>query len=165
MDITQIIFIVSAFVMAALGIIGAVVPIIPGAVVSLGALILGYFGFLDTEEPISLTLLIAGIFIVAIVTVVDFIVPSAMTKRDGGSNKAATGSLVGTIVGSFFVPPLGMILGAFLGALLGEYIHTSHLGKREYKVAFNSFLGFLLGTGLKLIVSILILIVLIYHLI
>ena len=85
-----------------------------------------------------------------------------ITKKMGGSKRATRGSFVGVIAGSFFIPPFGMLIGSFAGALLGEWSENNRLDSKSFKIALGSFLGFILGTGLKLMVSIMILIVLIY---
>ncbi len=162
MEFTAIVLIVLAFIAAFLGILGAIVPIIPGALVSYLAVILYYFG---SNNEITLTALIVWAAIVIIVSIIDIVIPPIITRAMGGSKSAGTGSFIGVLVGSFFIPPFGMILGAFIGALIGEHIHSKELKAKEFRAALGSFLGFILGTGLKLIVSIMILIYLIHKLI
>ena len=50
-----------------------------------------------------------------------------------------------------------MILGSFLGAFLFEYYYTRQGAGQALKAAIGTFLGFITGTGLKTIVSVLIL--------
>lgn len=57
---------------------------------------------------------------------------------------------LGAIVGIFF-GPFGIILGPFVGALAGELLVNYQDFSRALKIAYSSFMGFLLGTGLKLI--------------
>jgi uncharacterized protein YqgC (DUF456 family) len=93
---------------------------------------------------------------VAIVSVVDYIVPMYFTKITGGSKYAERGAIVGLIAG-IILTPIGMILGSFLGAFLFEYYYTRQGAGQALKAAIGSFLGFITGTGLKTIVSVLIL--------
>lgn len=155
----EVALVVLSFVLAMVGILGAIYPIIPGALVSFGALLLFFF---SGNDALALSTLIIWGVVVLVVSVVDSIIPPLITSKMGGSKKATWGSAIGVIIGSFFFPPLGMILGAFLGALIGEFLETSRLGSKEFRIAMGSFFGFILGTGLKLIVSIMILIVLIF---
>lgn len=158
----EIFLLILAFLLAATGMLGAIYPIIPGALVSYGSLVLFYFA---TNDKLSLAgLLIWGV-VVAVVSVIDMILPPLITKKMGGSKRSATGSLIGVIVGSFFIPPFGMLLGAFFGALIGEWSENRELDSKAFGIAMASFLGFILGTGLKLIVSIMILITLILKLV
>ena len=73
-----------------------------------------------------------------------------MTKKFGGSKAAVTGSTIGLIAG-FFIGPVGIILGPFLGALIGEMIHNKGESDGTLKAAFGAFMGFLTGTGIKMI--------------
>ena len=45
-------------------------------------------------------------------------------------------------------------LGPFFGALIGELLHDSRDRRKALRVGVGSFLSFVVGTGLKLIVSI-----------
>ena len=74
-----------------------------------------------------------------------------LTKATGGSKYASRGALAGLILGSFNVPPVGMILGSFIGAFLLELYYARKSSGDALKSAAGSFLGFILGTGLKII--------------
>jgi hypothetical protein len=64
-----------------------------------------------------------------------------------------TGSVIGTVAGLFFFAPYGLIIGPFVGALIGELLADASLGK-ALRVALLSFVAFLLTTGLKLILAV-----------
>ena len=64
--------------------------------------------------------------------------------------------MVGLIAG-IILTPVGMILGSFLGAFLFELYYSRKGVEPALKAAFGSFLGFITGTGIKTIVSCLIL--------
>ena len=78
-------------------------------------------------------------------------VPLYFTKLTGGTKAAERGAMAGLVFGLFVVPPVGMILGSFLGAFLAELYYARKSTGAALKSAFGSFLGFLAGTGLKLI--------------
>lgn len=158
----EIFLIILSFILAIVGIAGAIYPIIPGAIISFSALLLFYFA---TGDKISVTTLVIWGVIVSVASLLDAIIPPLITKRMGGSKRAVTGSLVGTIIGSFFFPPFGMLLGSFMGALIGQWQESRSFNDKSFRVAMGSFLGFILGTGLKLMVSISILVALIFELI
>jgi uncharacterized protein len=61
------------------------------------------------------------------------------------------GSTIGVFAGLFFMPA-GLVIGPLAGAFIGEIMHESNLGK-AVKVALMSFVAFLLTTGLKLVIS------------
>lgn len=153
---------VLAVILSVVGIIGCFAPVLPGPPLSYAALALIYFfGEPDVAAGISGSYMIWWLVITAIVTVLDYVVPAYFTKATGGSNSGAKGSIAGMFIGIFLVPPIGMILGAFLGALLSEMFFEGRGMRDSLKPAFGSFIGFLFGTGIKLIASVLMLIKLI----
>lgn len=99
----------------------------------------------------------------------DYIIPSVSTKKFGGSKAGVWGCNIGlviSIIGLPFGPQglLGVIVWPFLGALIGEYLKCHNL-KTSAKAAFGAFIGFLCGSGLKLIYGTIILFILIMELI
>jgi len=147
MDIVLIIF---AFILLLLGILGAVVPVLPGPPLSyIGLLLIQWSGF----GSFSVVFLWVWAGITVVVTIMDYILPSLMTKLFGGSRAAIIGSFLGLFAGLFIYPPVGMIAGPFIGALVGELIHNHADGAGAFKVALGAFLAFILGSGAKLIVS------------
>ena len=130
------------------GFLGTFVPVIPGAPLAWAGLLAAFF---STYNDISLVcLIITGVVAVA-VSILDNVLPVYMTNKVGGSKAATIGSTIGLIIG-FFVGPAGIILGPFLGALAGELIHSKGNFVASIKSAWGAFLGFLLGTGMKMVV-------------
>ena len=148
-----------AIVAGIIGIAGSILPGLPGTPVSwLGLLILYIWGNGTNAagDEITMKMLIVWAVVVAIVSVVDYVVPMWFTKVTGGSKYAERGALVGLIAGIIFTP-IGMILGSFLGSFLFELYYTRKGSAQALKAAIGSFLGFITGTGLKTIVSVIIL--------
>ena len=148
-----------AVVAGVAGIVGSIMPALPGPPLSwLGLLILFLWGngTDSAGNPLALKgLLIWGAVVVA-VTVIDYFVPMYFTKITGGSRFAEKGAMVGLIAG-IILTPVGMILVSFLGAFLFELYYSRKGVEPALKAAFGSFLGFITGTGIKTIVSCLIL--------
>jgi uncharacterized protein YqgC (DUF456 family) len=131
-----------------LGIIGCLVPVLPGPPFSFVGLILLHltrFGHFT-----STTLIILGILAV-VVTILDYIVPVWGTKKFGGSKYGTRGATIGLIIG-IFLGPMGIVLGPFIGAFVGEMIFKDDMGY-AFKAGFGSLIGFLTGIGLKLAAS------------
>ena len=139
-----------AVILGIVGLVGCILPVIPGPPLSWLGLLMVY---LTGPEGMTTTFLIVWLAIAVVVTVLDYIVPSWVTRKTGGSKAAARGTLVGLVLGIIFFPPWGMIAGAFFGALLAEMIFNGRDMAGSLKPAFGSFLGFLLSTGLKLTAS------------
>jgi uncharacterized protein YqgC (DUF456 family) len=162
----EIILVILAFLFLLAGLIGSVVPAIPGPPLSYAGLLLlkwsGYAGF-------SITFLLVWAVITIAVTVMDNFLPAWLTKRFGGSRLAVIGSVLGLVAGMIFFAPIGLIIGPFLGALSGELINnrvkrnkvenidpeTAAVAPNNnaLKVALGAFLAFILGTGAKLIIG------------
>ena len=164
----EIILAVLAFLFLLAGVLGSVVPALPGPPMSYaGLLLLKWSGYAD----FSVTFLLVWAAITIAVTVMDNFLPALMTKRFGGSRLAVIGSVLGLIAGMIFFAPAGLIAGPFLGALAGELINNRIKRKKAensdpettdtavarnnnaLKVAFGAFLAFIFGTGAKLIIS------------
>lgn len=142
-----------AIVFGIVGIIGSIVPGIPGPPLSwLGMLCLYAWGggTNGAGEPMSLTFLLVWLGIVIVVSILDYVVPAYFTKVTGGSKYGAWGAIIGLFVG-LIVPPIGMIVGSLLGAFIAEFIFASKDAMGSIKSALGAFLGFIFGTGLKLI--------------
>ena len=148
-----------AIVAGVIGVAGSILPGLPGTPVSwIGLLVLYIWGSGTNaagDEMTMKTLIVWGV-VVAIVSVIDYVVPMWFTKVTGGTKYAERGAMVGLIVG-IFLTPVGMILGSFLGAFLFELYYTRQGATQALKAAIGSFLGFITGTGLKTIVAVLIL--------
>ena len=145
----ETLLIILALVCCIVGLLGSILPALPGAPISYVALLL----LLPCEgADISTTALwVYGIFL-AIVSILDYVAPVWLTNASGGSKQATRGSMIGLVVGLFVFPPWGLIFGPFVGAFIGELMANSSKGK-ALKVALMSFLGFILTTGVKIIYS------------
>ena len=118
---------IGALVLILIGFVGSALPVIPGPILSwVGYLLLKWTRFSqDRMEGYETTLWIF-LFLVILVTVLDYVVPVWGTKKWGGSKAGMWGATIGLIIGLFF-GPFGIILGPFIGAFLGELIS----GKKE----------------------------------
>lgn len=142
------VLLILGIILMLLGIIGCLVPVLPGPPLSYLGLILLHiskFGEFDS------TVLIALAAVTVIVTVLDYIVPIWGTRRFGGSKYGTRGATVGLVIG-LFLGPVGIIIGPLMGAIVGELIFKDDM-KYALKAGFGSLLGFLTGIGLKLAAS------------
>lgn len=148
--------IILAILLGIIGIIGAILPGLPGTPLSfIGLLILI---FLPSFQANTNLLIVMAIIAIAI-TILDYIIPIYGTKKFGGTKAGVRGSTIGLVVSIFVLPLLGISLGPFgifgiiLGPFLGAYIGENSFGNKEnaLKAALGSFIGFLVGTFLKII--------------
>ena len=140
-------FAILAGILLLLGLIGTVLPVLPGPPIAWAGLLAAHF---SNYSQIEIWILIATGIAAIFVTVMDNIFPSIMTKKAGGSKAATWGCTIG-LVAAFFLGPIFILIAPFAGAYIGEMIHDSSDAKRALKAAFGAFKGFLLGTGIKII--------------
>lgn len=131
------------------GIAGCILPVIPGPPLNYAGLLLLHF---TSKYQFSVRFLIIWAIINVMVYALDYIIPVWGTKQFGGSKAGIWGSVIGLVCGLFLFPPFGIIAGPFLGAITGELL-SGKTSTAAFKSGFGSFLGFLVGTLLKLIVS------------
>jgi len=148
----DILLLILGFILMLVGIAGSFLPVLPGPPVSwLGLLLL----YLTQAVPNDWVLLVVTFAIALIVVVLDYIIPAVGTKKFGGSKAGIIGTTIGLLVAIFFpiFGFLGIIIWPFVGALIGELINKSNR-KNALKAAFGSFMGFLTGTFLKFVVTV-----------
>lgn len=148
----DIVLFIIGFLLMIIGILGSLLPVLPGPPLSWIGLLLLYMtkAVPNNWWVISITLLIA-----ILIVVLDYVIPAVGTKKFGGTKYGMIGTSIGLIV-SFFVPIFGLfgiVIWPFIGALVGELIHNSNSSK-AMKAAFGSFIGFLVGTFLKFVVAV-----------
>lgn len=144
----EIFLIILAFVCIVLGILGSILPVLPGVPLSyIGILILHF------TEKVQFTteFLILWAVLVIVVQLLDYYVPIWGTKKFGGSKRGIWGCAIGMVIGIFF-GPWGIVLGPFIGAIAGE-LSGGKKTQEAIKAGFGSFMGFLLGIVSKLIVG------------
>lgn len=157
MDIVLLIF---GLILMVLGILGSFLPVLPGAPLSWIGLLLLHLTKAVPDDWVFLGITLA---IAVLVFVLDYIIPALGTKKFGGSKWGIIGTTLGLLVALLF-PVLGffgIIIWPFVGALVGELINKADQ-KTALKAAFGSFLGFLTGTLLKFMVTIIFLGLFIY---
>ena len=147
MDLHSLWYVLAA-VLIVVGVIGTVVPALPGVPLVFAGMLVAAWA--DGFQHAGLWTLIGLGVLTLIAVAVDFFAGLAGAKRVGASRLALIGAAVGTLVGIFFGIP-GLLLGPFLGALIGELFAGATL-RRATGVGVGAWLGFLVGTVLKLAV-------------
>lgn len=141
---TDIILAILGGVLLFVAFVGCVVPCVPGPLLGWCALLLLAF----SHFALPMAWLVAAGIAVAVVTILDYVVPAYGAKKFSCSRWGVIGCMVGTIAGMFFMP-IGLIAGPFAGAAIGELLAGRNL-KAALKGGFGAFLGFLSGVFLKI---------------
>jgi uncharacterized protein len=134
-----------AVMLVVVGLIGVVVPVIPGAVLIFSGLLVAAWADGFARVGVG-TIIVLGI-LTAATYVVDVATMALGMKRLGTTKRAMAGGAAGTIAGVFFGLP-GLLVGPFIGAALGEL--TAHRDvRRAGRAGFAAWAGFLVGTIVK----------------
>jgi uncharacterized protein YqgC (DUF456 family) len=140
-----------AFILAILfflaGLIGTVLPVLPGAVLIYGGMLL--YGLMTHFTTLNLNFFLLEGVALLIVFVIDYLAAAAATKHFGGSKRAVWGAAAGTILGLIFLGPLGMLIGPFAGAVAAELLGGTAI-KQTIRVGLGTLLGVLGGTVIKI---------------
>jgi len=131
------------------GVLGSLLPILPGPPISYAGILLLHF---SKYAQYGTRFLILFGTLTVIVAVLDYVVPVWGTKKFGGSKYGTWGATIGVLIGLFF-GPLGIILCPFLGAVAGELLYGKK-SNEAFRAGFGSFIGFIAGTLMKLVLSV-----------
>ncbi len=137
-------------VLFAVGLAGAIFPILPGALAIYAAFFI--YGFFISFEPFGFWFWTIQTLIVAALFIADYAVNAWGVKKYGGSRASVIGSTIGIIIGPFVIPAFGLILGPLLGAVLGELLAGSNLNQ-SLKVGFGAVVGLFSSMAVKVVLQ------------
>ena len=137
-------------VLVVAGILGLVLPMLPGApLLFVGLLVAAWIEDFAYVGPWTLSVLA---FMALLSYVVDFGAGALGAKGFGATKYAMVGAFAGAFVGIAFGLP-GIILGTFLGAVAGELLASR--GLREAGVAgLGATIGFAVGVAAKMALAV-----------
>ena len=142
----EVVLLVLAFICLVVGIIGCIVPGLPGTPVAYAGL---WIAQATERVDFSWQMLLVWGIVTVVVSVLDYVVPAWGTKQFGGTRYGVWGSTIGVFVG-LFAGPWGVILGPLVGAVIGELL-GGKAAAEAIRAGWGSFIGLLFGTILKLI--------------
>lgn len=144
----DIILIILGVICLLVGLAGSILPALPGPPLSYLGLLLLHF---TDRVQFSAGQLIGWGILVILTLVLDYVMPLWGVKRWQGTKWGNWGCLIGTVGGIFIFPPWGILIGPFAGAFIGELLGGKKVDA-ALKAGFGAFVGFLLGTAIKLAV-------------
>ncbi|HJO37809.1 MAG: DUF456 family protein [Vicinamibacterales bacterium] len=137
---------VVAGLLIVLGVIGTVVPAMPGPTLVFGGMLLA--AWIDSFDRVGwLTVSVLGLLTFTTVGV-DVLAASLGAGRLGASRLAIVGAIAGTVLGLFAGLP-GLIIGPFVGAVAGELLAGRDL-ERAGRVGVGTWLGLAVGVAMKI---------------
>ena len=155
------ILIIVGIILNILGIIGIVVPALPGIILNYLTLVLLYIN--RGEGEIGLGALITFGLLTLLVTLLDYILPLVGAKKFGASRTGIIFAAIGMITGIIFFPPSGIFFGLLIGAFVGELIAGKNQSQ-AFKAGFVTFLGILTSMVVKLMLAVVMTVYYLWHL-
>jgi uncharacterized protein YqgC (DUF456 family) len=134
-----------ALAMIVVGVLGTVVPLLPGVGLVFGGILLA--AWIDDFARIPGWLVIVLGVMTAIAWLVEYVAGVAGAKRAGASKQALVGAMIGTIAG-IFTGLWGLLFMPLVGAAIGELIAQRDV-RRAGKIGLATWIGFLFGTAAK----------------
>ena len=140
---------IAAVILILIGLVGIILPALPGTILILAGLILAAWA--DNFARVGPAMLVLIGVIGAASYGVDFVAAALGAKHLGASKRAMVGAALGTVLGLFF-GFVGVIIGPFLGAVVGEL--TEHRDwKRVGRAGLAAWLGFVIGAAVKVAIA------------
>jgi uncharacterized protein len=139
-----------AIVLFAIGLIGTVVPILPGTTIILAGAVIHRM-MLGPEKSIGWPTIGVLVLLTLATYVLDFLGSYFGAKYFGATKWGTFGAIIGALIGLFF-GIIGLFVGPVIGAIAGEFI----AGKRMIaagKAGWGSLLGNLAGMIGKLVIA------------
>ena len=147
--VLEIILITSGAILLLLGLVGSIIPALPGPPLSYVGILLLHF---TDRVQFETSQLVIWLIVVLLTVVADYLLPVLGVKVWKGSKWGNIGCIIGTIIGIFIIPPWGLIIGPFIGAVLGELLVAKKNTSDAIVAGLGAFIGFLLGTVFKFVV-------------
>jgi uncharacterized protein YqgC (DUF456 family) len=140
---------VLAGVTVIIGLVGTVVPALPGIPIIFAGLVLAAWsgGF----EPVGWGTIAVLAALTVLSVIIDFLAGALGAKRLGASPRAFWGATIGAIVGIFF-GLIGIVLGPFIGAVAAE-LSAGQNAQQAGRSGYGVWLGIVLGTAAKLAIA------------
>jgi uncharacterized protein YqgC (DUF456 family) len=139
-----------AIVLMAVGLIGTVLPAVPGAIIILAAAVIHQI-MLGSEKSLGWWNIAALVVLTLISYALEFASGYFGAKRFGATKWGAFGAFIGAIAGLFFPFP-GLIVGPVVGAIAGELVAGKRLVKAG-RAGWGTLLGNLAGMLGKLTIA------------
>ena len=131
------------------GLVGTVVPVLPGIPVIFTGLLLAAWS--TDFEPVGWGTIVVLAMLTALSILIDLLAAAFGAKRLGASQRAFWGATLGAIVGLFFGLP-GILLGPFIGAVAAE-LAAGRGAQQAGRSGYGVWLGLILGTAAKLAIA------------
>src|SRR5690625_2035627 len=129
---------IAIIILFVLSFIGLIYPFIPSVILIWLGFILYHLG-LNSQKLTIFFWIIMGIFTIILLTV-DILANSYFVKKFGGSKWGEQIAGIAVIIGSFLIPPFGIVIVPFITVIVIELLQ-----KQTWKKAIYASIGSLIG--------------------
>lgn len=148
---TQIIVLTAAIILCLIGILGTILPMLPG--VALIFVVITAYGWWEGFDQITFGYLIILGLLTLLSVLLNYLSSVMGAKYFGSTRSGLIGALLGTLAGIFFFPPLGILLGPLVGGFLGEYISNQN-AQASLKAGIGAAIGVFSGIFFQFILAV-----------
>ncbi len=143
---TVVLLWVLAFVLILVGLIGTLLPVMPGALL----VFLGMFAAAWADDFSRVGWAVLGVLAILTVLfyVLDFLAGAYGARRLGASRWGVIGAILGALVGMFF-GFIGVVVGPFVGAVVGELLARRGLLEAS-RAGAGAWIGLVLSVAARL---------------
>ena len=145
-----------AIVLMALGLIGTVIPIVPGTTIILAAAVVHRVA-LSADRSLGMSALITMLVLTLVTYAIDAAAGFLGAKRFGATKWGLIGGAAGALLGLFF-GLLGLFVGPVIGAIAGELIGGKEVMKAG-RAGWGTFLGGLASVIAKLFIGLIMIVI------
>jgi len=140
---------VSSVALIVVGLVGTVLPALPGTLFVLGGIVLG--AWIDDFTRVGWVIVTLASVLALLAWVLDYVAGLLGAKKAGASRQAIVGAALGTVAG-IFMGLIGVLFMPLVGAALGEFIaRNDH--QRALKVGVATWLGIMAGLVSKVVIA------------
>ena len=137
---------IAAIGLIVLGMVGTVLPALPGAILVFAGIALAAWIDHFTRVPVWMVVVFGLLTLLA--WSVDYLAAALGARRAGASRLAIVGAAIGAIAG-IFTGLVGLLFMPLVGAAVGEYIAQRDL-RHAGHVGLATWVGLLVGTAAKI---------------
>ncbi|MFD3450239.1 DUF456 domain-containing protein [Microbacteriaceae bacterium 4G12] len=153
MDLIYWLLIIICFLLA---FVSFIYPMIPGVLALWAGFWIYHFGIRSSE--LTTTFWVIQVLFTVFLFVIDFVANRYFLQKSGSTKWSERVGMVSIIIGSFFFPPLGLLIVPFVFVFATEILHKKTV-KAALIVAFATVLSFLSSSIAKAILQLIMIII------
>ena len=131
------------------GLVGTVLPVLPGTMLVWGGIVLG--AWIDDFTRVSMTTVVVVSVLAVLAWGLDYVAGLMGAKKAGASKQARIGAAAGTVLG-LFMGFVGVLFMPLVGAAVGEYLAQKDQ-TRAVKVGVATWIGIMVGLIAKVVLA------------